>query len=331
MPRSLVSSQEPTNGPIEFLAFPLEIRLMVYEHLLHSEEDIPIRTECFKRSRQTRATACPTGIYKVCHLCKRTFKTASSYTSHRYIGCRAASSGNGDFLWQSPSKGPDLSPAILSTCRLIHSEASPLLYRSNKLRFEDPAGLNCWRWSMDTKQTVFLQRLHILLPLGYSTSRDVPLPSNQAGWWKYLTQSRFNLAQDFPQLKGVTVTLCRRLSLANAETMSLNLKMFRQCMYRLHWVQIIGLNDESLLSVLYPIVQRPEEKAGKRGVQTKIEEYDLFIGWKNATIWWGEPNSMAPCSIPAYTGDRRYRHRLFRIVDGNSVSYTSGKSFIASG
>lgn len=106
-------------------------------------------------------------------------------------------------------------------------------------------------------------------------------------------------------------------------------KIFRECMYRLDWIQVIGLNDESLLGVLRPIVERLDDRKGEKGVQVKVEEYENSVGWKNATIWWGEPNSEALCAIPEFTGDRRYRLRFFRIVDGCHVSYATGESFIA--
>ena len=145
MPRSRPSSPISKSTSIDFLSFPLEIRLLIYEHLLHSRPDIPIRSDHFKRNRRTLITSLSPTIYKICRFCDRPFETASSYTSHRYLGCRATKPENGGFLWQSSNQGPGLTPSILTTCRLTHAEASPILYRSNKLRFEDPAGLNCWR------------------------------------------------------------------------------------------------------------------------------------------------------------------------------------------
>ena len=236
MPRNRPSSPISKPKPLPFLSFPLEVRLMVYSHLLHSTSDIPIRSDHFKRNRRTPVTSPSPNIYKICRFCDRPFKTASSYTSHRYLDCRATNPENGGFLWQSSNQGPGLTPGILATCRLIHAEASPILYRSNKLRFEDPAGLNCWRWSTDTKHAAFLQRLSILLPLGYQTSQDIEAPADRNGWWKYLEKSRFNLALDFPHLKGLTVTLDRRLALARAKTVTLNFKKFRECMYGLDWI-----------------------------------------------------------------------------------------------
>ena len=81
--------------------------------------------------------------------------------------------------------------------------------------------------------------------------------------------------------------------------------------------------------MLHPIVEKLDDKKGEKGVQVKIEEYENFVGWKNATIWWGEPNSEAPCAIPEFTGDRRYRRRFSREADGSHVLYATGESCIA--
>jgi hypothetical protein len=136
------------------------------------------------------------------------------------------------------------------------------------------------------------------------------LSTDRYGWWRYLEKSRFNLAQDFPHLKGVSVILDRAEARVRAETVALNFRKFRECMYGLNWVQVVGLDEEELLSVLYPIVERPLEGNGVKGVRVKIEEYEKFLGRKSATIWWGEAGEEAPCAAPDFARDEQYRHQL---------------------
>ena len=116
--------------------------------------------------------------------------------------------------------------------------------------------------------------------------------------------------------------------MASAQDVRTNFELFVKYTYRLEWLQVIGLNDPTLLKYLYSVVENPDEGYCRKGVQTKITEYKEWIGWKNAIIWWGLPGEEAPCEPTPYTGDRRIRTRLFRMVDGNVVSYAAGQSFL---
>lgn len=71
------------------------------------------------------------------------------------------------------------------------------------------------------------------------------------------------------------------------------------------------LDEDESLSVLYPIVERPLERNGVKGVRVKIKEDESYSGRKSATIWWGEVGEEAPCAIPDFTGDEQWRRRLY--------------------
>ena len=109
-------------------------------------------------------------------------------------------------------------------------------------------------------------------------------------------------------------------AVANAASVTTNFELLARHIRRLQWLQVIGLNDEELLGVLEPVVRNAIDSPtnSRKGLRTKISEYRLFTGWRNATLWWGLPGEEAPCEMPAYEGNKRIRSQLFRIVDGDN-------------
>ena len=307
-------------------SLPLEIRIMIYTQLLHNAAEILVPSDQFKRQRSSKRV----GIYELCALCGRSFGRMESYMSHQYIGC-----GQSSNLVRWPKRleqASSLWPAFLRTCRLIHYEAVPLLYRSNSFRFEDAATPSSFRWSTDHAQAPFIERVHILMP--FTRHRTLRNKENFHGnnpWWQYFMGNRFNLAADFPRLKGITITLGRGLRVACSQDVRANFELFAKHIYRLDWLQVIGLNDLTILKYLYSAVERTDEGHGRKCMQTQTTEYKEYIGWKNAVIWWGFPGEEAPCKPMPFTGDRRVRNRLFRMVDGNVLSYAAGQSFLDTG
>ena len=325
MPRSNRPSLEMAVASSAFFGLPLEIRIMIYKVLLHNSADILIPSNQFKRQRSSKV-----GIYQLCALCGRSFGRMESYMSHGYLGCGQSSNL---MRWpKRPEQAPSLWPAFLRTCRLIHAEAAPLLYQSKTFRFEDAATPNCFRWSTDQAQAPLIESIHILIPRR-GISRNTTNYHNRNPWWRYFMGSRFSLATDFPHLKGITVTLGKGLAVANAQDVRMNFELFAKHIYKLDWLQVIGLNDPTLLKYLYSVIERGDDDdgRGRKSVQTKITEYKECIGWKNAIIWWGLPGEEAPRKPIPYTGDRRVRNRLFRMVDENVVSYAAGQSFLDTG
>lgn len=319
MARSGRPSLEVAVTSSALFGLPLEIRIMIYTQLLLSAAEIYIPSNQFKRQRNSKGV----GMYKLCALCDRSFGRIESYMSHQCLGC-------GQLRWpKRPEQAPSFWPALLRTCRLIHHEAAPLLYRTNTFRFEDAATPNSFRWSTNQVQAPSIQRIHVLMPsTRLRTPRRRERNHGRSPWWQYFMGNPFSLATDFPHLKGITITLGKGLAVASSQDVRAHFELFAKHMYRLDWLQIIGLNDPTLLKYLYSIVESANRDHDRKGVQTEITEYNECIGWKNAIIWWGFPGEKAPCEPTPYTGDRRVRKRLFRIVVGNVVSYAAGQSFL---
>ena len=309
-----------------FFGLPFEIRTMIYTLLLHSVAEILIPSNQFRRQKNNNGI----GMYKSCVLCGRSFGRIESYTSHQYLGCGQSSSL---MRWpKRPEQAPNLWPALLRVCRLIHVEAAPVLYQSNHFRFEDAATPNAFRWFTDQAQSPFIKVVHVLMPFsGNRIPRDGEKYIARNAWWLYFMRNPFSLATDFPHLKGITITLGRGLVVANSQDLRTSFELFAKHMYRLDWLQVIGVNCSTLLPYLYSIVERADEGHGRKSIQVEITEYKECVGWKNAIMWWGLPGEEAPCKPTPYTGDRRIRCILFRMVNGNVVSYAAGQSFLDTG
>jgi len=330
MPRHQGISPEASVASSHFFRLPFELRTLIYKLVLHSPQGIFVPPEYFKRKRTSRHLIPATPFAWTCRFCGLSLDVRSRIRFHIAYDCRQTFSSNSWLLTRFGPKGhrgPGLSPALLRTCRLIHLEALPILYRSNSLRFEDAAALSAFRWGTDTEQAGFVRNINITLTLGCAEKAPYRM-TNLNPWLRYMTRVEHGLAKDFPHLKGVTLTLGRGLALADAKTVRNHLDTFMKYMYRLDWIQLIGLNDVELLGHLKPILERHDEPNGKKEVQVKTSNYENFIGWTNASLWWDLPGKVAPCEIPAFAGDRRHRYRLYRYQDGDDVSYTAGCSFI---
>ena len=302
-----------------FFGLPPEIRIMIYTLLLTSLTEIFIPSNQFRRQRN-RSVKTP----RLCRLCGCACSRIESYWYRQYVACGYSPSPMR--LPKCPEQAPVLWPTFLRTCRLIHREAVPLLYRSNSFRFEDPAIPNSFRWSTDQNQAPFIERVHVIMP--FTFARNSERHDGRSPWWQYFTGERFSLTSDFPHLKGITITLGNQLAVANSKIVRTNFELFAKQIYGLDWLEVIGLNDPPLIKYLYSVVEKADGGRGRKGVQTKITDYKECIGWKNAIIWWGLPEEEVPCNPTPYTGDRRVRKRLFRIGDGDSVAYGVGQSFL---
>ena len=285
---------------------------MIYTQLLHSAAEILVLSVQFKRQRKCIGN----GNYTLC-------TRHESHGPYQSMGCGQSS------RWpKRPGQIPSLWPALLRTCRLIHREAAPLLYRSNTFCFEDAATLSSFRWVTDQAQAPLIKNIHVSMPR-MPGSRKIYHCSN--AWWQYFVGQPFSLAKDFPHLKAITITLGQGLAVASSQDVRVSFELFAKHIYRLDRVQVIGLNDLTVLEYLYPVVERADDGHGRKSVQMDITEYKECIGWKNVIIWWGLPGEEPPCEPTPFTGDRRVRCRLFRIVDGETVSYAAGHSFLDTG
>ena len=224
-----------------------------------------------------------------------------------------------------------LCPELLRSCRLVHSEAAPLLYQSNALRFEEAATLSLFRWRADMQQAAFVQNIHVMLYRCRSVDMSPVFDGSRphvSPWLRYLTRNESGLAAEFSNLKGITISFDRDLAIAAVGTVRKHLELFAKHMYGLQWVQVIGVNDASAVDVLQTKLKNHGKPNNGGSVQKKTSKYGSFVGWENVSLWWGHPGSSAPYEIPLYSEDRRTRHRLFRIQQGQSITYSAGTSFI---
>ncbi len=309
---------------------------MVYNLLLRGPQEVFVASGQFKRKSISRVgKSAPSSASFTCRGCGLAIGGSRSvFYRHRLFYCNKSRYNNAWSLTEldrNEYEGSGLSPAILRTCRLVHLEAVPILYRTNSFRFEDAAAARQFRWQTDMQQAGYVQKIHIMLPYGCSEMTDPTAHgkrSNLHPWLNYLTNGRQGLPNDFPNLKGITLTFGRRLAISDAKTVRNHFDTFMRYMYRLDWIQFIGLNDVRLITHLKPVLERSNGSNGEETIQAKFSDYEEhFIGWTNVSLWWGSPGSEPPCNIPAFAGYHGERWRLYPMEDGEDVTYTAGSSY----
>lgn len=343
----------PTTTSSLFFRLPLELRSIIYSLLLTNRSDIFIPADLYKRDRTLRrqklnqisSTGQDLRVPFVCNVSSKVpcpHQPGSSRPLH-------------------PSHNTVISEtAILLTCRQINAEASPFLYQRNTFQFEDASIASSFRWSTSQAFASHICSLHVVYGPIYvdtrfnSSNGDRKERRRDTQWSYYLvTTERFSLRNDFPNLKYLTLTFGRGLETATrSKLMSIIEPWTSTLEHRLKWVQIIGLNDEILLSYLFPLVWpmarleesnitredsdhrnepkreftdvdgnnddlRPTDAGDAARVcepraRMHVDEYAARPGWKNAIIWWGT-SATPPCEIRPFEGDTRWRRRLFRI------------------
>lgn len=309
---------------------PLEIRLMIYSYLLHRPSEILISSNQFTRQRTSKGVC----VAEPCFFCGRSFARIETSMSHEYMGC--AQFANRIFwrhLGPEQAKGseqaPRFWPALLRTCRLVHCEATSVLYRSNSFRFEDAAAPNTFRWSTDQAQASLIERVHVHMPrLIHKSHRSWESDDSTQAWWEYFVRHTFSLAQDFPHLKGITITLGESLAAASSQEVQINFELFAKQIYKLDWLRVIGLKDPKTLKFLHSGVDRTDDAHGRKGVQMEMIEYKECTSWKDAIIWWGPPGEAAPRRLARYPGDPP--DKVLPLDMERFLDYTDGPNEVAS-
>ena len=328
---------------INFLVLPPEIRQMVYHHLLSSSPDIYISHSQFKRHKRlhavpdlhcstegghSRGTICP---------CQPIVRRRTSVYVHRNTWCEPDGQVS---LPPHPSHRHGgrnglsrTAPGILRTCRTVYAEAYPVLYAMNTFHFENANAAHALRWS--SSHAVFLRSMHIVLsPIYKEWDNRVNIRADRT-WAEYLQAQRFNLRADYPNLRHLTLSLGRALEVEQEGKLWNILQPFSRSLRGIPVLEIIGLNELLLLYSLTPIVRPvPPASDGMAGaevsgskVQMKISEYDEMPGWKNVILWWGKDGETPPVQGRPFTGDRKYRRRLYRIdMGGGKVELSAGES-----
>lgn len=171
-------SHHSSNLPVEaavrsspLFSLPLELRNMIYNHLLSRKQRILIAEGQFDQPRSPFARP----------KCKIAFDHQHRLWFHGMVSCCR------------PNRDSPLFPSILQTCRLVHAETSHILYQSNKLHFGEKSVLERFGQCADQKQTKTLKEIHLTDHFSYA----------YLFWTSYFTTSFPN---DFPNLKRIYLT-----------------------------------------------------------------------------------------------------------------------------
>ncbi len=306
-----------------------EVRNMIYTNILvdsDSHHAIFIPTDYFKRRRVEPAFQC--------EICRQCFSHSRQLVHHQSVY------GKGEPCKPPTHKLPTFSTTLLRSCRLINTEAAPLLYCANAFYFNDPHTLHQFRWKTASysKLITWVEEITVELSNGNSGRKDSVL------WQNYLSGSQpktrtWRLSNDFPQLKRLTVVLTTNCLLYPPPRLRELCDIFGQNLTGLDWVHVIGLNDLDVVSFLKPMVCKTESPQSKEAqdnpllaqlktVQTHTTEYECASGWKNVTLWRGSYESRPPFVPSPTAGMERERKHLFRFETNGVVSYSAGSSFL---
>ena len=136
---------------------------------------------------------------------------------------------------------PHMNTAIIHTCRLIHDEAAPVLYKYNSFCFSDLTTADNFRWNT-SKYACLIQEIRF----NCAISRQKPLV------WKHLSI-------DFPQLKRISLRLSTPLDRLSSFEQMWQLEELARHFRGLDWVQIQGCRWCKLVKPLIPMVERNSE------------------------------------------------------------------------
>ena len=306
-----------------------EVRNIIYTFVLvdsNSHHALFFPTDYFKRRRNEPPFQCDT--------CRQTFDHLRRFRRHQ------TAYSNGEPCKPPMHKLPSISTTLLRSCRLISTEAAPLLYVANVFNFNDPHTLQQFRWKTATfsKLSAWVEEIAVELS-DFDTGTK-----NAAKWQNYLCGSgskkkiwRFN--DDFPHLKRLTLVLTGQCSLLSPPQLLQICKCFGNNLSGLDWVHVVGLNNSDMVPSLKPMVCSTvsRESEGNSGglllselgtVQTHVSEYECASGWKNVTLWRASPESRPPFVPSPLAGMGRERTHLFRFETRGAVTFSAGSSFL---
>ena len=258
---------------------PLEVRIMIYELLLVQKGGMYIPCDTFARRNYKRDGSVP---YE-CNLCGLVFLT--------YLGClkhvgkhRSGRRTYLHLLQRLQNRLPEVSTALILTCRLIRLEASAILYSKNTFYFSDPATVSNFRWSADRAQVVATQEI------------GIKFGSNRYGlvstWATYLTKRTFSFGQDFPHLRRLTIDLDLWIGFESSTILRSMSKGLRERSPALEWVLVLTLDNEKVLDCFESLVDREDDSG------MEVRRYICAKGndklWKNALLWWGPLGEAVP-------------------------------------
>ena len=257
---------------------PLEIRWMIYKLLLIQDYGLAIAHDVFKRiTRRDSNRPCS------CSLC------GGFFTNHMNLTRHARSSPhhfNRDLTNQDDPKLPDLpnlNTSILYTCRLVHDEAAPILYKLNRFYFSDLKAADAFHRGIGTKYASSIQEIRFNCSIAYQKPQ----------LWK-------QLSENFLHVKRMSLRLTTPLDWLQADGIKRQLEELIRHFRELDWVHLPGPNTGRWLKILTPVVER-DSQIGVMRVQKHVAftspyhtSFNDYLVKGDATVWWGRDGEQAP-------------------------------------
>ena len=297
-------SREAAVSASPLFDLPLEIRWMIYKLLLVQDHGLAIAHDVFKRIKPRRDITKPprdsngpprkSNRPDTCTGCGIFFTNRANLAahgksdSHKYWSI-------GRIIDPVLPDLPNMDTQILHICRLVHDEATPILYQFNSFCFSDPDTADAFRGVTDTKYTCLIQEISFNCSITYRKQR-------YPGQWKHLSQT-------FPQLKRMSIRLNTPLDCWGLHYTDSQLEEIARHFRGLDWVHVQGPRSVRILEMLYPIVERDSE-TGLMHVQKHITDAavkpqpttfssreiqnERFRTMVDATLWWGHDGEQAP-------------------------------------
>ncbi|KAL8859594.1 MAG: hypothetical protein Q9178_003993 [Gyalolechia marmorata] len=230
-----------------------EVRNMIYTNILvdsDSHHAIFIPTDHFKRRKDETTFQC--------EICRQCFGNSRQLVHHK------SAYGKGEPCKPPTHKLPTISTSLLRSCRLINTEAAPLLYRANAFYFNDPHTLHQFRWKTASYSKLTAWVEEITIELSDTGARC----KNSVLWQNYLSGSGpktnpWRLSDDFPYLKRLTVVLTKHCLLYHPPRLVALCDILGQNLTGLDWVHVIGLNNHDVVPSLKPMVCKTESPQSK--------------------------------------------------------------------
>ncbi|KAL8705862.1 MAG: hypothetical protein Q9225_008000 [Loekoesia sp. 1 TL-2023] len=285
-----------------------EIRNIIYNYVLKDSDSrcpLYVSDNHLKRYKGFRPKAKKPNYH--CHSCKSKFKSRPDYNNH-YKPSAGGQGGHNekgmpyDMCSGDPHKLPSISTSLLRTCRLIHAEATSLLYQANVFCFDDALTLHNFRWRTSSEVSLVKE-----LKIDITGTTD--------SWLGYITGAskkaqKWRLCDDFPHLRRLIIKIVNGNLAFIPHLLPDFCSQLGQNITGLDWVHIIGLNNESAITALKPMVCNKRTFDGRadndtassqelQTVQVHATEHKRVLSWWNVTLWRGPPASRPPFSTPA--------------------------------
>ena len=206
---------------------------MIYKLLLVQDDGVAIAHDAFKRIKSPRDSNRPC----IC-TASGVFFTNTANLVHHTRSIPPHIRGTNQVKGPEPPDLPNMNTLILRTCRLIHDEATPILYKFNSFCFSDPTTAETFRWSIASKYACSIREIGFNCAITYQ----------EPCLWK-------ELSEYFPQLKRMSL----RLNWWQNHDIDRQLEELARHFRGLDWVQIQGSGSVRYLKVLNPIIERDSE------------------------------------------------------------------------